>query len=88
MNLYIRGIAVKKMIHIYFVSKYKYFSRGLLFAIISLIALVLCLVCIFEQTNSKLNILFTFGIALLSMIMGLVSMFYKNDISKEEKIVH
>jgi uncharacterized membrane protein YbhN (UPF0104 family) len=78
-----RRDAMRKMVHKYQISKFKRFTSGLLFAVISTIALSFCLIEIYGNTNSHNNVFLFFSIAIISMMLGLVSMF-RNDVPKEK----
>lgn len=71
---------MKKIIHRLRISKFKRFAEGLLFAIISIVALILCLSI--SNTNSQFLVTLTFVISMVSMLMGLVSMFHKDQNQK------
>lgn len=68
---------MKKMINKYRFSKYKRIAEGLLFAFISAVALLMCLDSIFSQAESRISIIMMFCIAMISMLMGLSSLFHK-----------
>ena len=70
---------MKRLVTKYKVSKYKRVTSGLLFAFITVIALALCLIEITAHTETKADILLPFAISIVSMLMGLVSMFYNKD---------
>jgi predicted permease len=67
----------------YQLRKFKRFASGLIFAIISTIALVLCLADM--NANSQSRMFLCFSIAAVSLLMGLISMF-RNDEAPKEKI--
>lgn len=71
---------MKKIIQKYRFSKYKKFTNGLLFAVISLISLYLCISDIYNQTDSRLEILLPFIVAIISMALGFLTMFHNNKI--------
>jgi uncharacterized membrane protein YtjA (UPF0391 family) len=75
---------MKKIVYKYRVSKFKPFMSGLLFAIISVIALILCLTGISDQTAAQAEIILPFGIALVSMLMGFISMFRSKEAPKQK----
>jgi hypothetical protein len=75
---------MKKIVHKYRVSKFKCFMSGMLFAVISVIALALCLTDIYKQTAVNTEIILPFTIAIISMLMGLFSMFKNNEVPKEK----
>lgn len=74
---------MKKIVYKYQISKFKRFVSGLLFAIISIIALSFCLFDFNGRTNSQSRMFLFFVIAMISMLMGLVSMFRK-ELPKEK----
>lgn len=57
-------------------SKFKRFAEGFLFAVISVIALLLCQSAIYNN-QKQLIVLTYYAIAVLSMAMGFVAMFSK-----------
>ena len=75
---------MKKIVYKYRVSKFKRFMSGLLFAIISIIALLLCTSDISQQSTSQAGIILPFFIALISMFLGLFSMFRNGEVRKEK----
>ena len=66
---------MKKIVYKYRINKFSRFTNGLLFAIISLIALSLCLSGMAEQTTTQSDIILPFGIAIISMSLGFLTMF-------------
>jgi len=77
---------MKRIVHKYQISKFKRFMNGLLFAIISTIALTLCLTIISDHASSLIDIIFPFGVAMISMLMGFVSMFHENENKRKNTI--
>jgi high-affinity Fe2+/Pb2+ permease len=73
---------MKYIVHRFRISKFKRFAEGLLYAFISGIALIQCLTNINTQTNSQ--IMLTFSIAMISMLMGLISMFHNEQVPKRK----
>ena len=73
---------MKKYVERYRISKFRRFTQGLLFAVISATALILCLTVIYAEYDAQLLISFTFAIAIISLLMGLVSMFHKEEAPK------
>jgi len=68
---------MKRIISKYRSSKFKRFANGLLFAAISAMALALCkLGIIYNQ--ELIIVLMHFCLAILSMTLGFVSMFYES----------
>lgn len=76
---------MKKLVKRYRFSKYKKFTEGLLFAIISGIALILCLSIMTSRVASSVEIIFPFTVAIISMLMGFVVMF-RQDVTSKHKI--
>jgi hypothetical protein len=77
---------MKKNVRKFRAKKYKRFTSGLLFAIISIIALILCLFEISDHAGSLFDIILPFGIAIISMLMGFISMFHENEASKDSSV--
>ena len=77
-------VTMKKFVYKYRISKFRRFTAGLLFAIISATALILCYTVTFDKTNSHLIISLIFSIAIVSMLMGLISMFRKEQMPKRK----
>ncbi len=75
---------MKNIVYRYQISKFKRFANGLMFALISIIGLSLCLVDIFNNTIVSAGIFFPFSIAILSMLMGLVTMFKNQEVPKRK----
>ncbi|MGF7144007.1 hypothetical protein HNQ56_002437 [Anaerotaenia torta] len=73
---------MKQVVYKYKYSKFKCFLNGLVFAVISTIALLLCLSDLSKAADSK--VILPFFIAIVSMLMGIVSMFYSGGLSKEK----
>jgi hypothetical protein len=67
---------MRKIILKYRVSKYRRITRGLLFAVISFAALSLCIFYSLDNASSELKIFLPFIIAIISMFLGFLSMFY------------
>lgn len=78
------GDNMKKIMHRYNTSKYNRFTGGLLFAVISIIALILCISDISDNPASKAEIVIPFIIAVVSLLSGFVIMFRRNEIPKEK----
>jgi hypothetical protein len=66
---------MKKMVNRYRISKFHRFMNGLVFGIISVIALLLCLSSITVYQSSDANVILWFLISICSMLLGLFSMF-------------
>ncbi len=77
------GKRMKKMMTRYRCSKYRSFTGGLLFALISCVALLLCFSGLKGYQNTGINhILLPFIIAIISMILGFVTMFHHSYVTK------
>lgn len=74
---------MRKMVHKYRLSKFRCFVSGLLFALISMIALILCLVYIYTRADALIQISLTFGVASISLLLGLLSIFGNIEMQKE-----
>lgn len=66
---------MRKIINRYGKRKYSCFISGLLFACISLAALIFCIIAIRGKNMSGFEIILPFGIAVLSMITGVFTMY-------------
>jgi hypothetical protein len=66
---------MKKIVQKYRFSKFRRFTNGLMFAIISVIALTLCLIDISDHSASMTEIILPFATAVISMLMGFLTMF-------------
>jgi len=75
---------MKKMVKRYRISKFNKFVNGLIFALIALSAIALCLMDIINNNSSQTAIFLPFGIAVISMLFGLYTMFRTNNVSKEK----
>jgi|GEM_PF-2340556 hypothetical protein len=75
---------MKKLIHRLRFSKFTRIAEGLLFALISASALLLCLTGINNQSEMQISTTLTFCVAMISMLMGLASLFHNEEVSKEE----
>lgn len=64
-----------KLIHRCDKSKYRCFLSGLLFACISVAALIFCIMAIKGKHMSGPEIMLPFGIAVLSMLIGVFTMY-------------
>ncbi len=73
---------MKQMVYRYRFSKFKCFLNGLLFAVISMIALLLCLSDISKAADSE--VILPFFVAIISMLLGIISMLHDNRIRKEK----
>ncbi len=75
---------MKKMVNRYKISKFKCFMNGLIFALISIAALLLCLSGLSDYAASGSEVILPFFIAIASMLLGMVSMFRSKEIRKEK----
>lgn len=75
---------MKRIVYRYRISKFKRFMNGLVFAIISVIALILCFIGITDQAAARSEIILPFGIAIISMLMGFVTMFKEPQESNQK----
>ncbi len=66
---------MKKMVNKYRISKFHRFMNGLVFGIISVIALLLCLSSISGYKSTDATVILWFLISICSMLLGLFSMF-------------
>jgi hypothetical protein len=74
---------MKRLVYKYRTNKFKRFTEGLLFAVITMIALSLCLTAILNHTAQE-EIILPFCMAIISMLMGIVAMFGRSEIPKEK----
>ncbi len=70
---------MKKIVRKYRISKFKCFTNGLVFALISVSALFLCLTEMSKHTASMTGIILPFDVAIISMMMGFLTMFRQED---------
>lgn len=75
---------MRKILHKYRLSKFKCFVNGLLYAIISMVALILCLTYIFTQADAQVKISLTFGTACISLLLGLLSILGSIEVPSEK----
>lgn len=75
---------MKRMVYRYKFSKFKRFTNGLIFAVISIVALLLCLSDISQYSASESGGILPFFIAIISMLLGLVTMLRDKGIRKEK----
>jgi hypothetical protein len=74
---------MKRIVIRYRCSKYRCFTGGLLFALISGLSLLLCFSGINNHKVTGFEVVIPFFIAVFSMILGFVTMFRHNYVSKE-----
>ncbi len=72
---------MKKMVNRYKISKFNRFMNGLVFGIISVIALLLCLSSITVYQSAGTGGILWFFISICSMLMGLFCMFKTKESS-------
>lgn len=65
---------MRNLIGRYRSSKFRCFLSGLVFAILSLGAMFLCVTLLTDKTATRLEILLSFGLSVLSMSLGFISM--------------
>jgi choline-glycine betaine transporter len=75
---------MRRIVYRYRISKFKRFTNGLLFALISVAALMLCLTDISNPATAQVEIILPFSVAILSMLMGFITMFRNNEVPKEK----
>jgi len=75
---------MRRMVKKYKFSKFKCFMNGMIFASISLISLILCMSEITVYSAEPSEVILPFFIAIISMLLGLFSMFYNKNIGKEK----
>lgn len=71
---------MKKLMNKYRYSKFKRCANGLLFALISTISLAHCLSELMDKKSASAGTVLPFIIAIVSLLIGLVSLFRENDI--------
>lgn len=74
---------MKKVVKKYNSNKFCRFINGLLFGVISFGSLAYCTTNIIKNTNIQLNIVLPFLLAIISMLMGMFTMFRRPQVSKE-----
>ena len=65
---------MKNLVHKYRISKFKCFTSGLLFALITIVALAVCFAEIINSTTIHQGIILPFGISVVSMLLGIITM--------------
>jgi uncharacterized membrane protein YbhN (UPF0104 family) len=68
-----------------FLSKYRYskfrrFLNGLAYAIVSVVAMFTCVYFLMDKTATRFEILIPFGLSIISMLFGFVSLFRNQNI--------
>jgi mannose/fructose/N-acetylgalactosamine-specific phosphotransferase system component IID len=66
---------MRNFIYKYNRSKFRCFLNGLWFAILSVAAMLFCVYYLRDKTAATIEILISFGLSILSMLMGFISMF-------------
>jgi len=59
----------------YKANKFRRFVNGLIFAMLSLVAIFLCVYFLKEKSATRLEIILPFVLSIISMLFGFVSMF-------------
>ena len=77
-------ICMKKVVYRYKISKFKRCMNGLMFALISTVALLLCLSDISQSTTAQLGVILPFFIAIISLLLGLFTMLRDQGRTKEK----
>lgn len=72
---------MRSLMYRYRSSKFKCFLNGLVFALLSIIAMLLCINFLMDQTATRLDVLFPFVLSVISMLLGFISMFRTNAFS-------
>lgn len=75
---------MKKVVRQLKESKFKRFVNGLLFAIISMISILLCMVNITDQNTPATHGVFLFIITIISMAFGFYFMFRDTEPQKQK----
>ncbi len=73
---------MRKIVKRYRFSKYRYFTNGLMFALIACAALLLCFSGIYKYPYSKAEVLLPFMVAIISLVLGFVTMFRQKEVTK------
>lgn len=63
-------------------NKFRCFLNGLIFALLSIIAMYLCVNFLMDKTATRLDVLFPFILSVISMLLGFISMFRINAFSR------
>lgn len=74
---------MKKVVKKYHNHKFCRFINGMLFGIISLGFLTYCTSNVIESNHIELKIIIPFFFAIISMLMGMFTMFRRNRVSEE-----
>lgn len=60
-------------------SKYKRFIEGLLFALISMITIILCVLAITDKSATDSDVILPFILSIISLLTGFVVMFHDSE---------
>lgn len=66
---------MRRIVNQFKISKFKRITEGLIFAVISCISIILCLLYISNSKATNMEIFVPFIIALISLLLGFVTMF-------------
>ncbi|MDF2486530.1 MAG: hypothetical protein K0R46_2698 [Herbinix sp.] len=75
---------MKRMVYRYKISKFNRFMNGMVFALISMIALILCMSDITQSSANESGVIFPFFISIVSLSLGLFTMLRDKQIRKEK----
>lgn len=75
---------MKRMVYRYKISKFNRFMNGMVFALISMIALILCMSDITQSSANESGFILPFFIAIVSLLLGLFTMLRDKEIRKEK----
>ncbi len=73
---------MRNFVYRYRASKFKCFFNGLAFAMISVLAMLLCVVFIMDKSATEFEIIFSFCLSVISMLFGFVSMFSTREVAR------
>lgn len=75
---------MRRVVYRYKISKFKRCMNGMMFALISTIALILCMSDISQSTADQQNVILPFFIAIVSLLLGLFTMLHDKGRTKEK----
>ncbi len=75
---------MRRMVYRYRISKFKRFMNGMVFGLISIIALLLCMSDISSYSTMRSDVILPFFVAIVSMLLGLFSMLRDQTRPKEK----
>ncbi len=75
---------MKRMVNRYKISKFKRCMNGMIFGLISIIALILCMSDISQYSTMESKVILPFFIAIVSMLLGLFTMLRDQKRPKEK----